>query len=203
MLPSLRLTLLMALGAVFFFAAAYFPGLSWGGLLYDGVVVTLCVCDFLLLRAAERVSAAREVEETLSVGGPEPVQLTVSNRSSQWLTVDLRDEPPVSTAAERHSFRFTLGPGHGWRGGYSLVPRERGDHAFGPLYLRIRTPLGLVLRTVVMPAAARIRVYPDVRQIRQYEMLARQNRTSQVGLRRVRQVGAGTEFERLRDYVPN
>src|SRR5438105_3987399 len=34
-------------------------------------------------------------------------------------------------------------------------------------------------------------------------MLARQNRTAQVGLRRVRQIGVGTEFERLRDYVPN
>lgn len=203
MLPSLRLTILLALGAVFFFAAAYFGGLSWAGLLYDGVVVTLAVGDLFLLRAAGRVTAAREVEETVSVGAPEPVQLTVSNRSGQWLTVDLRDEPPVSTAADRHSFRFTLGPGHGWRGGYSMVPRERGDHDFGPLYLRVRTPLGLLLRTVAVPAPARIRVYPDVRQIRQYEMLARQNRTSQVGLRRVRQVGAGTEFERLRDYVPN
>src|SRR5437870_3780271 len=111
MLPSLRLTLLLALGAAFFFAAAYFPGLSWAGLLYDGVVVALCAGDLLLLRAAGRISAAREVEETLSVGGPEPVQLAVSNRSGQWLTVDLRDEPPVSTAAERHPFRFTLGPG--------------------------------------------------------------------------------------------
>jgi hypothetical protein len=52
MLPSLRLTLLLALGAAFFFAAAYFPGLSWAGLLYDGVVVALCACDLLLLREA-------------------------------------------------------------------------------------------------------------------------------------------------------
>src|SRR5438876_418259 len=105
--------------------------------------------------------------------------------------------------SRRLTLLLALGAGHGWRGGYSVRPRERGDHAFGPLYLRIRTPLGLVLRTVVIPAAARIRVYPDVRQIRQYEMLARQNRTSQVGLRRVRQIGAGTEFERLREYVPS
>src|SRR5436305_1467227 len=203
MLPSRRFTLLLALGAGFFFAAAYFPALRWGGLLFDGIVVALCGCDLLLLRAAERVSAAREVEEALSLGGPEPVRLAVTNRSSQWLTIDLRDEPPLATAADRQSFRFTLGPGHGWRGEYGITPRERGDHRFGPLHLRVRTPLGLLLRTIASPMPALIRVYPDVRQIRQYEMLARQNRTSQVGLRRVRQIGAGTEFERLRDYVPN
>jgi uncharacterized protein (DUF58 family) len=203
MLPSRRLTLLLALGACFFFAAAYLAGLRWAGLLFDGVVVTLCVCDLLMLRAAERVAAHREVEETLSLGAPEPVHLAVTNRSAQWLTIDLRDEPPLSMAAERHSFRFSLGPGHGWRGEYAVTPRERGDHQFGSLYLRVRTPLGLLLRTLTLPVSAPVRVYPDVRQIRQYEMLARQNRTSQVGLRRVRQIGAGTEFERLRDYVPN
>jgi uncharacterized protein (DUF58 family) len=158
MLPSLRLTLLLALGAVFFFAAAAVPGLRWGGLLFDGIVVALSGCDVLLLRAAERVSATRRVEETLSLGAPEPVSLAVSNRSAQWLTVDLRDEPPASAAAERHSFRFTLGAGHGWRGEYSVIPRERGDHHFGPLHLRVRTPLGLLLRTLVLPVPAAVLV---------------------------------------------
>lgn len=203
MLPSFRLTLLLALGSVLFFAAAYLPALRWAGLLFDGVLIALCGCDWLWLRAAEQVTGSRRVEETLSLGAPEPVSLAVNNRSGQWLTIDLRDEPPLSTAAERHGFRFTLGPSHAWRGEYSLIPRERGDHQFGPLHLRIRTPLGLLLRTRVLPHSASVRVYPDVRQIRQYEMLARQNRTAQVGLRRVRQIGAGTEFERLRDYVPD
>jgi uncharacterized protein (DUF58 family) len=203
MLPSARLFLLLALGSIFFFVAVYVPGLRWGGLLFDGVVVALCGCDLLLLRGAEQLSASRQVEETLSVGAPEPVRLAVSNRSSQWLTVDLRDEPPVSAVVERRGFRFTLGPRHSWRGEYTVVPRERGDHRFGSLYLRVRTPLGLLLRTIMLPVPAPVRVYPDVRQIRQYEMLARQNRRAQVGLRWVRQLGAGTEFERLRDYVPN
>ena len=78
------------------------------------------------------------MEETLSLGGPEPVRLAVDNRSSQCLTLDLKDEPPLSAAAERISFRFTLGPGHGWRGEYRLTPRERGDQRFGPLHLRAR-----------------------------------------------------------------
>src|SRR5262249_31675353 len=136
-------------------------------------------------------------------GGPEPVHLSVSNRSRQWFTIDLRDEPPLAATAERHGFRFTLGPGHGWRGEYSVTPRERGNHRFGPLHLRGRTPLGLLLRSIVMPHGLAVRVYPDVRQIRQYDMLARQNRTAQVGLRRVRLIGAGNDFERLRDYAPN
>jgi uncharacterized protein (DUF58 family) len=172
-------------------------------MLFDVVVVALCGCDMLLLRNANRISARRAVEETMSLGGPEPVHLSVANRSGQRFTIDLRDEPPLAAAVEQRDFRFTLGPGHGWRGEYSLTPRERGDHRFGSLHLRVRTPLGLLLRTIVMPQAVGVRVYPDVRQIRQYDMLARQNRTAQVGLRRVRQIGAGSDFERLRDYAPS
>ena len=43
--------------------AAYFPVLRWTGLLFDGVVLALCVWDLRVLRAASRVSAERQVEE--------------------------------------------------------------------------------------------------------------------------------------------
>jgi uncharacterized protein (DUF58 family) len=45
-----------------------------------------------------------------------------------------------------------------------------------------------------------VRVYPDVRQIARYTLLARRDRLSVIGLRRTRRVGTDHEFERLRDY---
>jgi uncharacterized protein (DUF58 family) len=48
-----------------------------------------------------------------------------------------------------------------------------------------------------------VKVYPNVRQIREYELLARQDRSRQMGLRRAKQMGVGLEFDRLREYLPD
>jgi uncharacterized protein (DUF58 family) len=43
-------------------------------------------------------------------------------------------------------------------------------------------------------------VYPDMKQIAEYAVLARTNRLSLMGVRRTRKIGQDNEFERLRDY---
>jgi len=49
-------------------------------------------------------------------------------------------------------------------------------------------------------AESEIHVYPDLKQIAEYRLLARTNRLSQFGVRRTRRVGQDNDFERLRDY---
>jgi uncharacterized protein (DUF58 family) len=46
-----------------------------------------------------------------------------------------------------------------------------------------------------------VRVYPDIRQIARYTVLARRDRLSTMGVRRSRRLGTDNEFERLRDYI--
>ena len=46
-----------------------------------------------------------------------------------------------------------------------------------------------------------MRVYPDVRQIARYTLLARRDKLSALGVRRSRRLGTDNEFERLRDYA--
>jgi uncharacterized protein (DUF58 family) len=65
----------------------------------------------------------------------------------------------------------------------------------------VSSRLGLWQRAVVWPARTEIRVYPDVRQIARYTVLARRDRLSTLGVRRTRKLGTDNEFERLRDYM--
>ena len=51
------------------------------------------------------------------------------------------------------------------------------------------------------PSRTEVRVYPDVRQIARYTVLARRDRLSTLGVRRTRKLGTDNEFERLRDYM--
>ncbi|MCB0189925.1 MAG: DUF58 domain-containing protein, partial [Caldilineaceae bacterium] len=45
-----------------------------------------------------------------------------------------------------------------------------------------------------------LHVYPDIKQIGEYALLARTNRLSQIGVRHTRHPGQDNDFERLRDY---
>ena len=52
-----------------------------------------------------------------------------------------------------------------------------------------------------MDAYNQLNVYPDMKQLSDYALLARTNRLSLIGVRKTRRVGQDNEFERLRDYT--
>jgi uncharacterized protein (DUF58 family) len=71
------------------------------------------------------------------------------------------------------------------------------------LHLSIRSKLGFWRRLVDLELASTINVYPDMKQLAEYAVLARTNRLSLMGVRRTRRIGQDNEFERLRDYTPD
>ena len=60
--------------------------------------------------------------------------------------------------------------------------------------------LGLIIRQARFAAAADVKVYPNLLDIRKYELLVRKGQLQEMGLRHTRVLGSGTEFERLREY---
>ena len=86
---------------------------------------------------------------------------------------------------------------------YIVRPPRRGDYHFGNTHLRWLGPLGLVIRQSQFATAAGVKVYPNLLDIRRYELLARKGQLAELGFRRRRLLGSGTEFERLRDYAPD
>ncbi len=86
---------------------------------------------------------------------------------------------------------------------YHVRPPRRGDFAFGDLYLRWESALGLLRRQARFPAAGPVKVYPNLVDVRKYDLLLRKNRLWELGLRSTCVLGSGVEFERLRDYQPD
>jgi uncharacterized protein (DUF58 family) len=60
--------------------------------------------------------------------------------------------------------------------------------------------LGLIIRQARFAAATDVKVYPNLLDIRKYELLVRRGQLQEMGLRHTRMLGSGTEFERLREY---
>lgn len=56
------------------------------------------------------------------------------------------------------------------------------------------------VRQARYPAAAPVKVYPNVLDVRKYDLLARKGLLFELGLRAARVYGQGNEFERLREY---
>ncbi|MEP7198501.1 MAG: DUF58 domain-containing protein, partial [Chloroflexota bacterium] len=83
---------------------------------------------------------------------------------------------------------------------YHVRPPRRGDYRFGDLNMRWWGVLGLIVRQARFKAAADVKVYPNLLDIRKYELLVRKGQLTEMGLRQTRMLGSGTEFERLREY---
>jgi len=82
---------------------------------------------------------------------------------------------------------------------YHVRPSRRGAYELGNHTVRYPSPLGLWIRQVRLPAADPVKVFPNVRAVRTYELLARQNREQSL-FRASRRRGGESEFERLREY---
>src|SRR5690606_22620489 len=69
------------------------------------------------------------------------------------------------------------------------------------LHLSVRSRLGFWRRLIDLPVRSEVNVYPDMKQLSEYAVLARTNRLTLMGVRRTRRIGQDNEFARLRDYT--
>jgi uncharacterized protein (DUF58 family) len=87
--------------------------------------------------------------------------------------------------------------------GYTLTPPVRGRRDFGRTVVRVEGPWRLGWRQSSLGDPAPVRVDPDLSAVRSYEALARRGQLAEMGVRNLRRPGEGTEFERVRDAVPD
>ncbi len=175
----------------------------WLGLVVALVAGLLAALDLGAAAKGVALSAARESEPQLSLAAPNRVSLRLRNASAAGIRGVVRDDVPVSFVVDRRAMPFDL-PARGEAElDYVARPRHRGTFAFGDIHIRWNAPLGLVAVQGRYPAAAEARVYPDLREIRRYEVSLRRGLAYDAGQRRARQAGAGSLFERLREYTPD
>ncbi|HUF39102.1 MAG TPA: DUF58 domain-containing protein [Anaerolineales bacterium] len=195
--------LLLLLGAPVIAAATWLPALQWVALLYILACLGLFWIDRRLAEGIGRFEITRTHESRLSLGVANEVRLSVRNRGRFPVRFDVRDEAPEAFGIDRRVLSGEAGSRSAWEGDYHLTPRRRGDYEFGDIHLRWQGPLGLVVRQGKTEAAGPVKVYPNLLDIRRYDLLLKQNRLQEMGLRQARVFGEGTEYERLREYSPD
>jgi uncharacterized protein (DUF58 family) len=197
--------LLLLVAAPLIAAATWAPVLQLLAAGYLLACLALLALDWRLAGSLTRFDLARRHDDRLSLNAPNTVTLALRNRGRRPATFWLRDEPPDAFEIDART-RVQSGsvPAlSAWQGAYAVRPLRRGNYQFGDLNLRWLGPLGLVVRQGRLPAAGPVKVYPNLLDVRHYDLLLRRNRLQELGLRHTRQFGEGTEFERLREYQPD
>lgn len=179
------------------------PLLGWAGLAWCGFMLALLVADNRLSSRAHRLKATRLLDPKLSLGVENQIRLRVENLSRWALRLYVKDDPPSRFLTPSRELRSVV-PGFGSvLLTYRTTPRQRGRFSFGDIHVRGRSLLSLSLWQKRIAAAREVDVYPDILSVRRYDLLLRAQRLEQAGFRRTRRRGPGTDFESLREYVPD
>jgi uncharacterized protein (DUF58 family) len=200
LIPHRNQLIVLALWLALALAAAFVPAalVAWqaAGLL----LLALVIGDALALRwSGNPLRVTREPHAALPVGGWHTVRLRLESptrTAAGWIF----DRHPPQLAAEGLPLAFRVGAGQGAELSYRLHLLQRGRHQFGPVELRLASPLRLWLARHFAGEPQSVRVYPDFAKVTQYALLATGNRLGQIGLLQRRRRGQGLEFHQLRDY---
>ncbi|MBI5953195.1 MAG: DUF58 domain-containing protein [Chloroflexi bacterium] len=203
MIPTNYGILILLFAAPMIALGVWLDALEWIGWGYAALVLLLYYLDWRLAGSVERFEMTRTHDTKLSLGVDNPVTVSVRNRSRRGTSFTVRDEAPEQFKIETRTLDGKVLPMETWQGTYHLQPLRRGDYQFGDITLRWLGPLKLVIRQGKVKAAGPVKVYPNLMDVRKYDLLLRRNRLQEIGLRNTRMFGDGTEFERLREYLPD
>ncbi|NJP07117.1 MAG: DUF58 domain-containing protein [Chloroflexaceae bacterium] len=201
MIPTFRLLALLLLAALPMAAATLSSSLIWLTLVYLFVLMAFLIVDLVITPAPSQIEAERLNDSRLSIGAENLITILLSNRSPRRVRFVLRDEFPYQFHYDQRFIEGELNPYDIVEARYHVRPLQRGDYHFGDINIRYWSQLKFFLRQARYPAQASVKVYPNVLDVRRYDLLARQGLLFELGLRQSRIFGMGTEFERLRDYT--
>lgn len=165
-----------------------------------GAAALLILVDMVLCASPAKVEVSRGGDESIRLGETAQVWVLVTNRSSRRLRARIRDSWFPSAGARGGVSVIDIPAGKRRRHSTTLHPTRRGDRPAGPVVLRCMGPLGFAGRQRSLAAPWSVRVLPPFTSRRHLpSRLARLRELD--GRTLLQRVGAGTEFDSLREYV--
>jgi uncharacterized protein (DUF58 family) len=196
--PTRRLAAVAVVAAVVVLAAPV-DGLAWVLIVAAGIAL-VGLLDAALAPSPATLPVHRDLPGAVTLGAEAEVSWTVHNPTGRGLLVALADELAPSLRADTRRAMARVPPGGTLRASTRIRPARRGRFTPTELVVRVDGPLGLGARQSALVVPGTLRVYPSFRSKDEAELRIRKARILEVGLRSAQGLGAGTEFDHLRDY---
>lgn len=185
-------------------ATSLAPIFGWILVGVDIFLIIVFLFDLILLlfiKPRKRLTVSRQIPRVASLGKPMQAEIELINAGKFRNQLIVKDDFSDRFDLDPPQFDVVMQPQSRMKFHYQFTPRERGAEELEVVHLQVRSPLGFWHSLIQLPCNDSIHVYPDMQQISEYELLAKTNRLSLMGLRRTRKIGQDNEFERLRDYT--
>ena len=200
MIPTVLFATLLAVGALMIGFSSHMAYLVPGGISLVSLAVVMALADWLTTTRQASLRVERVCDEKMSLGAENLVTIRLRNPTYAHVRGILRDEHPQGFEAPGNVMPLQLKPRSEAEMSYHVTPPNRGDFQFGDIYVRLYGPLGMAVRQIKYQAERHVKVYPNLLDMRRYDISLKRKRALQPGQRVTRMYGQGTEFESLRDY---
>lgn len=196
-----RALLLFLAGALWLVPGFFHPRFAWGMAAWDAALLLAIVLDALRLPAPARVHVERVWRNAPALANETEVEIGLAQQGGARLRCTILDDLGPAFVASPPAIALELYPVGRSKARYTFIPRERGDHTAGKLYLRYRSAAaGLVERWAAADLRQPVRVYPSIRATAEQSLFLTRSKQIELQQRLQRQRGLGRDFESLRDY---
>jgi uncharacterized protein (DUF58 family) len=172
-------------------------------LLLAVLLAVFAALDIVLTRSAWRAAAvrmSRRLPSAFAIGVKKLVHLQFECAGTRAWRFEVFDHCDSSLRVTGMPARFGVLPGKRTDIGYEVIPTRRGEIAFEPADVRVRSRFGLVDLLDRVGDTETRRAYPDFAQVARYAWLAGDRRLQEIGIKTYQQRGEGTDFKQLAEY---
>ncbi len=172
-------------------------------LLFDAVVLALVMVDGLFFTVPPRLlRVERRAPDAFSVGRPGDARYRWHNPTGRSARLRVREVLPAILGGPIAPRDLVVPAREVQWETVSVTPVGRGRETGGWLAVRSRGPLGLAYWQSRLPLPWHVTVYPTLPASRLKASIAEVARKRETGLRPMRRLGEGRQFESLREWVP-
>jgi uncharacterized protein (DUF58 family) len=159
--------------------------------------------DYVLSVRAWRASSPvlrRQLPAAFAIGVKRPVPLAIEAKGTRTWHCEVHDHADATLVADGMPVRMDVKGGQSVETTYTVTPTLRGDIAFAPADVRIRSRWGFWDLLERLGSTERRRVFPDFAQVARYAWLAGDRRLQEIGVKTYQLRGQGTDFKQLSEY---
>jgi uncharacterized protein (DUF58 family) len=199
--PTGRAAILVAVSSLTF---VFWRGTDWTAfLVVAAAVVAVVGVDAVRCTSPRAVTVERHAPDLMVVGETGEMSWTVGNTSRRVLRLTVADALWPSLQPSRRRFDVRLDPGRRVAARATLAPTRRGRFPLDDVTVRVRSPLGLVVRHGTRRVPGAVRVHPGFPSRDDVAVRLRQVRVVDAAVQAMRLRGGDTDFDQLRDYTPD
>ncbi|KYG34092.1 DUF58 domain-containing protein [Alkalihalobacillus trypoxylicola] len=198
-LPTKKL-LVAFTGLSIFLIGGVFLGLTWPWIIALLMLAfILSLFDFLWLPSKKEIDIQRKLLDKLERNIDYEVELTIVNKGKQPVIYEIIDGLPQSFERP-FPLRGKVNNESKTKITYQTKAPIRGDYDIDSIYIRCRSVLGLWKRQMVLLRENKVKVIPDITDMKEYLENAQRYLTDE-GIIIKKQVSGVGEFSKVRNYV--